>query len=120
MNEYYRVVVGDIGIYKAVDENCPRNDPRRENKPDGSWVNKIGKYHQGAISFWTDAGMRKYIESGLFDWHLSVVNGNTYAMVSEINSMRYQDEHQVLCNPEDHKLITIESIDFFRARFSLE
>ena len=41
MNKYYRFVVGDKGIYEAVEHDCPKSDARRKNKPDGSWLPKI-------------------------------------------------------------------------------
>lgn len=40
MKKYYRFLSGKRGIYAAVDQDCPRSDSRRANKPDGSWVPK--------------------------------------------------------------------------------
>ncbi|MFA6898260.1 MAG: hypothetical protein WC250_02540, partial [Candidatus Paceibacterota bacterium] len=76
--KFYRIVVGDVGVYEAVEKDCPRNDPRRGNKPDGSWLPKKGLDYPGAISYWTEYGLRKYRESGLMSWHASVVNGKTH------------------------------------------
>ena len=56
MNEYYRFVIGEIGIYDKVEKDCPKNDLRRNNKPDGSWLPKVGIDYLGAISFWTNKG----------------------------------------------------------------
>lgn len=71
----YRFVCDDIGIYEAVDKNCSRDDKRRDGKPDGSWLPKVGEKYPGAISFWTEKGLKKYHRSGLRDWHYSVVDG---------------------------------------------
>jgi len=102
----YRFVNDDIGIYKAVDKHCSRKDSRRENKPDGSWLPKVGTKYQGAISFWTEKGLKKYTESGLRDWHYSVVEGQSKMIIAEApTSSLYRDDFQVICNPGDEKIV---------------
>ena len=95
---WYRVTANDVGIYEAVDRDCPRDDARRQNKPDGGWLPKAGAQHPGAISYWTELGWRVYNESGLFDWHRSVVSGE--AQVERLNEkpgvVLYEDEYQVI------------------------
>lgn len=96
-NTYYRVVVDGIGIYEAVDNDCPKDDPRREVKPDGSWLAKKGIDFPGSISYWTAAGFQKYNDSGLFDWHRSVVDGVIeISTTSRPDDILYEDEYQIL------------------------
>ncbi|MBT3604683.1 MAG: hypothetical protein HOE48_10570 [Candidatus Latescibacteria bacterium] len=64
-NIIYRFVVNNTGIYEAVEQACPRNDPRRQNKPDGSWLPKVGQTYPNVISFWTSHGLQTYINSNL-------------------------------------------------------
>lgn len=97
---YYRYTSGGVGIYEAVDKLCPRDDVRRANKPDGSWLPKKGTEYPGAISFWTEYGKEKYKSSGLFDWHKSVVSDIEVETVEEIDPILYEDEFQIICSPE--------------------
>jgi 8-oxo-dGTP pyrophosphatase MutT (NUDIX family) len=93
----FRFVAGELGIYAAVDRDCLKSDPRRFVKPDGSWLKKVGTDFPGAISYWTEAGLEKYIQSGLQDWHRAVVRED-YAILlaSEPEHFFYKDEYQVL------------------------
>lgn len=107
LEKYYRVTVDDVGIYEAVDRDCPKNDPRRENKPDGSWLPKIGQDFPGAISYWTEFGWKKYQESGLYDWHRSVVDGEIRTLIvdHEPKNTLYRDEYQIIVTkPDDHEV----------------
>ena len=63
--QYYRFTCSGKGIYEVVDRDCPRTDPRRFDKPDGSWLPKVGPNFPGAISFWTEKGLEKYKQSPL-------------------------------------------------------
>lgn len=102
----YRFVCSDAGIYEAVEKYCPKNDERRLAKPDGSWLPKVGEEYPGAISFWTEKGLNKYKNSGLRDWHYSVVNGQAKLLIAEKpESCRYQDDYQVIC---DKSKVTIK------------
>ncbi len=96
--KFYRVKVGDIGIYEAADRDCPKGDPRRVNKPDGGWLPKKGIAFPGAISYWTEHGWKTYQDSGLYEWHKSVVNGEV--TIEQINErpkgVLYEDEYQVI------------------------
>ncbi len=99
MNEkFYRVVCDDVGIYEAVDKFCPRSDERRKNKPDGSWLPKVGQNFPDAISYWTEKGFQKYKNSGLFDWHKGVIDGKI--KILELNkkpeNILYKDEFQII------------------------
>lgn len=99
--KFYRFVVDGIGIYEAVDRDCPKDDPRRENKPDGSWLPKKGLDYPGAISFWSKYGLKKYRESGLMQWHISVVKGKTEVIIiNRPAEILYEDEYQIICRPE--------------------
>ena len=96
----YRFQVGDIGIYEAVDRDCPRDDKRRASKPDGSWLPKIGNNYPGAISFWKEFGRNKYEESGLKTWHKTVVLGEVQVIERSLEQIEvlYEDEFQVIGN----------------------
>lgn len=99
--KYYRFVCGDEGIYAVVESDCPRDDPRRKTKPDGAWLPKVGPDYPGAISFWTEFGLQKYLESGLFQWHRSVVNDSVQVIVcAQLETIFYSDEYQVICPPQ--------------------
>ncbi|MCP4914434.1 MAG: cupin domain-containing protein [Oligoflexia bacterium] len=102
----YRFTCDDIGIYEAVEKYCPRDDMRREFKPDGSWLPKIGKSYEGAISFWKEEGLNKYAVSGLKDWHNSVVKGVTKLIIAELpENFLYEDDFQIIVNPNTVKII---------------
>ena len=96
----YRFQVQNVGIYEAVDRDCPRGDQRRESKPDGSWLSKVGMNYPGAVSFWKQAGLKKYLDSGLRDWHESVVNDKVHMIevLLEKVEVLYEDELQVIGN----------------------
>lgn len=97
VEKLYRFIVGNIGIYEAVEKDCPKDDLRRLNKPDGSWLPKIGEKYPGAISFWTEKGLKKYRESGLMDWHKSVVIGKVdMIMIDRPSEILYEDEYQII------------------------
>jgi GrpB-like predicted nucleotidyltransferase (UPF0157 family) len=95
---WYRVTVDGVGIYEAVDRDCPRDSDCRKNKPDGGWLPKEGPKYPSAISYWSEYGWKKYQESGLFDWHKSVVKGTVEVEKCEDKpeSILYEDEYQII------------------------
>jgi len=95
---FYRVTVQGEGIYAVVDRDCPKDDLRREGKPDGSWLKKVGKDFPGANSYWTNAGLEKYKQSGLFDWHQSMVQGKVTIeeLAHKPKDILYEDEYQII------------------------
>ena len=93
----YRFVCDGVGIYEAVERDCPRTDPRRENKPDGSWLPRVGMDYPGAVSFWTEVGLARYRASGLMQWHVSIVKGAVEVLVcEEVRKALYRDEYQII------------------------
>lgn len=103
---FYRFIARGKGIYQAVECDCPRQDERRVGKPDGAWLPRIGALHPGAISFWTETGLCRYIDSGLQDWHARVVNAPVEVEVgADPNQILYSDTFQIICMPE-HITIT--------------
>ncbi|MBI4836387.1 MAG: hypothetical protein HY817_03955 [Candidatus Abawacabacteria bacterium] len=112
---YYRFIVGKLGIYEAVERDCPKDDVRRLQKPDGSWLPKVGNKYPGAISFWTQEGLEKYYSSGLFHWHCSVVREKVQVIVITTPiDILYQDQYQVICsvmNGDAAKTIAVEKLD---------
>jgi len=96
---YYRIDALGYGIYESVDRFCPKDDPRRAHKPDGSWLAKVGVNYPGAFSYWTEAGWKKYVDSGLYVWHASIV-GKEFVHISkfmnEPDRVVYRDEYQVV------------------------
>lgn len=114
MVEYFRFVVGDMGIYEAVDRDCPRDDARREHKPDGAWLPKVGTHYPKAISFWTDYGLKSYETSGLLAWHVSVLKDQpTVLTVENLRDILYQDEYQVICHSESIKIKERKNLNDF-------
>lgn len=98
---FYRIIVDGVGIYEAVDRDCPKDDPRRENKPDGSWLPKKGLDHPGAISFWTAYGLKRYRESGLMDWHASVISGRVEIVsIDRPKEIISEDKYQIIARPD--------------------
>ena len=96
---FYRFEVDEVGIYEAVERDCPRDDNRRNNKPDGSWLPKVGPQFPGAISYWTEYGLRKYLDSGLFHWHRTVVSNPVSVIVEDdFHEILFQDNFQVVVN----------------------
>jgi hypothetical protein len=96
--KWYRVTVDDVGIYEAVDRDCPRYSDCRNSKPDGSWLQKVGSKYPGAISYWTECGWKKYNDSGLYDWHKSVVKGEVRieSVIDKPENVLYEDEYQII------------------------
>lgn len=103
----FRFVSGNLGIYEAVDLDCPRNDDRRQRKPDGSWLPKVGASFPGAISFWTEYGLRHYFQSGLCEWHISMVSKPVEVLVAaKPKGILYQDAYQIICKTADAEVVT--------------
>lgn len=95
--EYYRFVTNGMGIYEKVTKEVPADDSRRLNKPDGSWLPKEGEKYPGAVSFWKHEGLEKYIDSGLLNWHRSVVKENIEVVVIDRPAeILYEDEYQII------------------------
>lgn len=102
---YYRFVHNNVGIYEAVDKSCPRNDIRRHGKPDGSWLPKVGKKFPGAISFWSDYGLKRYLNSKLCEWHISVLTEKIFIIIAEsIGFPLYSDKYQIIDFPDNFKI----------------
>lgn len=99
--QFYRFVVDEVGIYEAVDRDCPPGDARRKDKPDGSWLPKMGRNFPGAVSLWSEYGLKKYRESGLLDWHRDVVRGKVeMIIISQPTEVLYKDKYQLIVKPE--------------------
>lgn len=117
---FYRFLSRQKGIYEIVDRDCPRDDERRQNKPDGSWLPKVGVNYPGAISFWTDFGVKKYIESGLMKWHTSVVKDPVTVVIVKLpQGVLYKDEYQIIVKPEEITLVTELSLEDFLKGYNL-
>lgn len=100
--KFFRYTTDDMGIYEAVEKYCPRDDQRRNQKPDGAWLPKVGKDFPGAVSFFTEKGFHEYWMSGLRDWHFSVVpNRGKMLIVERPEKVLYEDEYQIIISPED-------------------
>ena len=104
----YRFEHEGIGIYEAVDKHCPPDDPRRQNKPDGSWLQKAGLRFPSAISYWTEVGLEKYRTSGLLAWHLSVLTeGSIGKRCYLTGDMLYNDDFQIIADINSVQTIEI-------------
>jgi hypothetical protein len=98
---FYRFESDNVGIYEAVNRDCPVDDPKRINKPDGSWLSRVGPQFPGCISFWNEAGLKKYISSGLFYWHSIAVRAPITIRKNEtLTSVTYEDEYQAIADKE--------------------
>jgi uncharacterized cupin superfamily protein len=106
MKKMYRFLSDEVDIYEAVDKYCPCDDERRIYKPDSSWLLKVGIKFPGAIAFWTEVGLKKYINSGLRDWQYSVVEGQSKFIIAERpDKVLYEDEYQIICESDVIKVI---------------
>ena len=94
----YRHTVAGVGVYESVSKICPLGDPRRDGKPDGEWLPKAGPKYPGALSFWTEYGIKKYIESGLRDWHQFIVEKPVELAEFDLGKIEvlYRDDFQVV------------------------
>ena len=112
---YYRFEAAKRGIYEAVELACPRSDARRTQKPDGSWLPRVGAKYLGAISLWTEVGLRKYFSSGLFAWHKSVLNDEVKILKTEsVKNIFYEDEFQIICSQDqEFQQLTLEELSHF-------
>lgn len=98
MSYVYRFESNDAGVYEAVEKDCPRSDLRRNLKPDGSWLPKVGTDFPGLTSYWTEYGLKKYLESGLQEWHRSVLTNPLIIITADKpKKADYEDEYQVIC-----------------------
>lgn len=115
MNEetFYRFECDGLGIYEAVARDCPEGDLRRQHKPDGSWLTKVGADFPQAISFWTRQGFLKYQSSMLRNWHLSVVNGPIdMHLARRPQNILYQDEYQIITMPSDIEIYKTYPLEY--------
>ena len=63
---------------------------------------------------WTEAGMNRYVNSGLLQWHASVVqNPPTVQQVVISGRVLYSDTYQVLCDPETVQIVSESKWDDF-------
>lgn len=114
-----RFVAGEVGVYEALESDCPAGDPRRSFKPDGSWLAKVGSQYPGAISFWTSLGVRRYLESGLMQWHRRVVKAPLAVLeVRRPEVVLYEDELQVIVPSEIETQAIPSSLENYLLRFS--
>jgi hypothetical protein len=105
MPNFYRIVSNSLGIYEAVGRDCPSEDPRQQDKPDGAWLPKVGRNFPGAISFWTEQGLHLYSHSGLMHWHASVVRAAPIMLIALIDgAVLYSDPYQVICHTEEAEI----------------
>jgi putative hydrolase of the HAD superfamily len=96
----YRFEANGLGIYAAVERDCPRDDGRRNGKPDGSWLPRVGPKYPGAISLFTETGLAKYWGSGLMHWHASVTAAPMRAWrATQQGAMHHRDRFQIITEP---------------------
>ncbi len=101
-----------MGIYEAVGKNCPTGDLRRDGKPDGGWLPKVGEKYPGSVLYWTELGLKTYLESGLQEWHRQVVGGEITALrAPQLKNIVYEDEYQVICS-EGQEALKLSWCDF--------
>ena len=83
-------------------------------------VAQKGHSYQGAISFWSNFGIKKYFDSGLMNWHKSVIKGNVEVIVIERpEEVLYEDEYQIILKPELLKIKDQLNIDKFLERMKM-
>ncbi len=118
--EYYRFITSSVGIYEAIQSGVAMNDSRRLNKPDGSWLPKKGLDYPGAISFWTDYGLKKYSGSGLLNWHKSVIKGNIEVVIIDRPAeILYEDEYQIIFDRKFLKVKDQLNLDRFLEKMKM-
>lgn len=118
--EYYRFITNGVGIYEAISNEVEMNDQRRLNKPDGSWLPKKGLNYPGVISFWNDFGLKKYFNSGLLNWHKSVIKGNIEVIVIDRPAeILYEDEYQIIFDRKFLKVKDQLNIDNFLEKMKM-
>ena len=120
-DKYYRVVVNGKGISQAVDELCPRGDPRRYTIPPHLWLAQVTQKYPNGTSYWTEEGIRKYKDSGLLDWHLSFIkDGQVVVLVAEKpKRIFYQDDYRVIADSSSVHLKTMILLEDFVKKIKL-
>lgn len=104
-NSLYRFESDGMGIYAAVERDCPRDDIRRHGKPDGAWLPRVGPKFPGAVSYFTETGLAKYVGSGLMSWHCKVVQHKATILETRLKGKAlYADRFQVICDPKEIEL----------------
>ena len=99
---FFRFKSLGLGIYEAIEKNCPPLDSRRSGKPDGSWLPKVGGLFPNSISFWTEYGLDQYNKSGLETWHLKILRENVDVLIlNQVpKTIYYKDKFQIITNKE--------------------
>ncbi|RJQ17084.1 hypothetical protein C4573_03450 [Candidatus Woesearchaeota archaeon] len=116
MQQYYRVIAGDLGIYRAVLQDCPRGDKRRKDKPKEDWMTHVGDEFPECHSYWTAWGMNQYLLSGMLAWQSRVVSAPVHILTfDEPKTIKYRDALQVLALPEEP--VAKKTIDDFLHAF---
>jgi len=112
--QFFRFVVGTIDIFQAVEQDCPRGDPRRFSKPDSSWIPQAIKKFPEKIVWWSEFGLRRYISTGLLAWQASVVDGPVEVMILEKpERVSYENEYVMICDSSIASTAQILSLDEF-------
>ncbi len=87
-----------IGLHTAANA-LPAEDDRRKSMPDSSWI--PSSKAQGE-SYWTQHGLKKYLNSGLYDWHRGAINDDMAVMVAKKpKKKKHSDEHQIIVDPKE-------------------
>lgn len=97
----YRVVAlmndQPIDTLEAM-KSIPETDERLKSKPEADWLKELD--HKGH-NYWTEHGLRKYFDSGLFDWHRGLLNSDMAIMIAnEIKKRNAGDEYRTLAGED--------------------
>ncbi|WP_052610289.1 cupin domain-containing protein [Bacteriovorax sp. BSW11_IV] len=96
----YRLECNGLDIFQSLVLNS------KSNGPEDSWPPKIENSFNGANVYWTNIGYKKYLQTGLRDSHLSVLDGNFTCTIGTVEGeILYQNEYQVICLPSQVKVI---------------
>lgn len=104
LGPYFRVMAIRNGQLRTpegvIDEIDPeRKDPRRVSKPDESWYQGVRSF-PGAEYYWTTPGLKKYMDSGLFDYHRALTDADLAILISKkINNPSWKSEHRYIVKP---------------------
>lgn len=88
-----------LDMFQAVNDVDPeKKDPRQGSKPDDAWMTTANQPNTDA--YWTSSGLKKYFDSGLFDWHRAMLGDDVAIMIAKkIENAKHSDEYRHYVEP---------------------
>lgn len=97
-----------------IESQLAGDDERRNKKPDDSWLPASTSKGE---SYWTAHGLKRYIDSGLFDWHRGIADSDLAVLIAKkLKNPKYSDEYQRVVDPTENQADDTYFIDRNRTK----